>query len=85
MSISFRRVQILSIGRDGLTRCFMAKDINTGEVYTIYNCHRTESLFWRNHNMQCYVGSVDIDSDIVMIKKAYLRIDCRSKKGTLIL
>ena len=70
------RVTIINKGKDGLTRCFKVKENNNGKVYTISNCHRTESRLWRSHSIQCYIGNVELGSGI--IKKAHLRIDYKN-------
>lgn len=77
------RVKILNIGKDGVTKCFIVKDVNTGKEYTIYNCHRTESLFWKSHYIHCYIGNVELDSDSKTVKKAFLRINSRNRIGVL--
>lgn len=84
MKNNYIPVQILNIGKDGVTRCFKVKDVNTEKVYTIYNCHRTESLFWKSHYVHCYVGNVELDLDRRTVKKAFLRLYYNSGIGVLL-
>ena len=56
--------------RNGDTMEFMVRDYN-GKVYSITNCHRTESPFWRSHNVKCYFGNI---ADGINVKSGVLRI-----------
>ena len=64
------KVYIEKLRRNDDTIDFIVRDYND-KAYSITNCHRTESPFWRSHKIKCYFGNI---SDGINVKIGVLRI-----------
>lgn len=52
------RVYLYDRRKTGDTMEFIVYDLK-GNQYVVSNCHRTESPFWRSHNITCFHGNID--------------------------
>lgn len=55
---------------NGDTMEFIVRSYNN-KIYSITNCHRTESPLWSSHNVKCYIGNI---SDGINVKSGVLQI-----------